>query len=199
MTILKMIKAYIADEQDEWDLYLGCLAGAYRCTPCKSTKLTPNLLSLGREIKLPADLLFGYAVNSTDVPSYCEYVKEIRAKVMHAYKIARQYLLSNARRSKILYDTNISYHNYNAGDVIWYLHESRKVGVTPKLKKKFDGPFVVKEKMSNVNFVIQMNREGQEKLVHHDKLKPYFGTNIPRWIQKISKNIKKQQSQKSVK
>ena len=32
-TIIHMIKAYLKGQQDEWDLDLGCLAGAYRATP----------------------------------------------------------------------------------------------------------------------------------------------------------------------
>ncbi|KAH3755765.1 hypothetical protein DPMN_190464 [Dreissena polymorpha] len=32
--IMKVVKAYLTDEEKDWDLYLGCLAGAYRSTPC---------------------------------------------------------------------------------------------------------------------------------------------------------------------
>ena len=49
-TLVRMIKAYLCQEQDEWDLHLGCLAGAYRATPNESTGLTPNLLTMGREV-----------------------------------------------------------------------------------------------------------------------------------------------------
>ena len=31
-TLVRMIKAYIKDEQTDWDLYLGCLAATYRAT-----------------------------------------------------------------------------------------------------------------------------------------------------------------------
>ena len=32
-TLLRMIKAYLCGEQQDWDLHLGCLAGPYRATP----------------------------------------------------------------------------------------------------------------------------------------------------------------------
>jgi transposase InsO family protein len=38
-TLLKIIKAYLID-QTEWDLFLGCIAGAYRSSPNETTKLT---------------------------------------------------------------------------------------------------------------------------------------------------------------
>ena len=47
-TLLRIIKAYLCDEQEEWDLHLGCLAGAYRATPHETTKMTPNFMTMGR-------------------------------------------------------------------------------------------------------------------------------------------------------
>ena len=46
--LLRMIKAYLCGELDEWDLHLGCLARAYRATPHETTKMTPNLMTMGR-------------------------------------------------------------------------------------------------------------------------------------------------------
>lgn len=44
------------------------------------------------------------------------------------------------------------------------------MGVAPKLDKAYDGPFIVKVKMSKINFVIQVDEKGTEKVVHHNKL-----------------------------
>ena len=80
-TLLRMIKAYPCGEQTEWDLHLGCLAGAYRATPNESTRLTPNLLTMGCEVRLPAELVFGStnAYNGEEITSYGEYVKSKNA------------------------------------------------------------------------------------------------------------------------
>ena len=48
-TLLQMVKAYLCGEQRDWDLHLRCLAGAYRATPNELTKLSLNLLTIGRE------------------------------------------------------------------------------------------------------------------------------------------------------
>lgn len=58
-----MIRAYLKGEQTDWDINLGCLAAAYRTTPQESTGLTPNLLMLGKEVRLPAELMFGSVIN----------------------------------------------------------------------------------------------------------------------------------------
>ena len=49
-TLLRMIKAYLKDSDEDWDQNLGCLAAAYRSTPHESTGMTPNALMLGREV-----------------------------------------------------------------------------------------------------------------------------------------------------
>ena len=57
-TVIKIIRAFIDGKQNNWDLYLGCLAGAYRSSLHESTGYTPNMLMLGREVRIPVDLLF---------------------------------------------------------------------------------------------------------------------------------------------
>jgi len=40
---------------------------------------------------------------------------------------------------------------------------------------------------SAINFVIQLDKTGAQRLVHHDKLKPYRGGSTPKWI--LSKRL----------
>ena len=78
-TLLRMIKAYLCGEQKDWDLYLGCLAGAYRATPNESTKMTPHLLTMRREVRLPAELMHRSATtfDGKDITSYGDYEARI--------------------------------------------------------------------------------------------------------------------------
>ena len=191
-TLLKMIKAFLADEQEDWDLHLSCLAGAYNATPHESTKMTPNLLTMGREVRLPANVVYGHKeVMYDDVPSKAEFVANVQEKMWHAQELARRYLGCSSKRSKEMYDAKLSFHPYKVGDIVWFLQESRKVGVCPKLEKTYDGPFVIKQKMSDLNFLLQMDANGQERLVHHNKLKLYEGQCPPKWVSRVSKSLTK--------
>ena len=192
-TLLKMMRAYLSGEQEDWDQNLGCLTGAYRATPNESTNLSPNLLSLGREIRLPVDVVYGHkeGTSHADVPGFCDYIEDLRDRMLHAHEVARKYLCSNAKRSKAIYDTRLVLSNYSPGDLVWYLHETRKVGICPKLEKRYDGPFVVKRKLSELNFELQFDKEGTYKVVHHNKLKPYEGESPPKWTVAVSKRIKR--------
>ncbi len=109
--------------------------------------------------------------------------------MLQAHDVASRHLASNAKRSKERYDVNISYHNYEIGDVVWFLHETRKIGTAPKLEQKYDGPYIVKWRRSAVNFLVQLDDAGTEKLVHHDKLKPYAGSTLPAWVTRARKKL----------
>ena len=100
-TLIKMVKAYLCGEQRNWDPHLGCLAGAYRASPHEATKLTPNLLTSGREVRLPAELIFGSveAYQGDEIISYGKYVDSLGTCIQHAHEIARRHLDSAAKRS----------------------------------------------------------------------------------------------------
>ncbi len=190
-TLIRMIKAYLCDEQDQWDRNLGCLAGAYRATPNESTGLTPNLLTMGREVRLPSELVFGSStvLDGQEVTSYGDYVNVLRSRMQRAHQVAREHLAIAAKRNKTMYDAKIAVNKYKAGDIVWCLAESRKVGVAPKLVRSYEGPYLVKQKVAEVNFILQTDKKVGQKLVHHNKLKPYEGTHPPKWILSAQKKI----------
>ena len=67
---LDRLSADILDQLPE------CLAGAYRTTQHASTNLTPNLMMLGREVRLPHEIVSGKTHFHTDkgVAAYSDYV-----------------------------------------------------------------------------------------------------------------------------
>ena len=189
-TLIKMIKAYQKGEQDNWDLHLGCIAGAYRSSQNETTRYTPNLLALGREIRQTTELIFGSATTDQQtITSYGEYVDSLRARMQKAHEIARRHIGEAAKRSKIIYDSKLSVNTFKAGDVVWCLAESRKVGVTQKLEHSYEGPYLIKTKYSDLTYVLMTDGKNKEKTVHHNKLKPYEGVNTPRWIIRAKRSL----------
>ena len=63
---------------------------AYRATPNESTGLSPNMLTLGREIVLPVDLMVGLPTDSVETQRYNEYVETLQESFQRAFKIARK-------------------------------------------------------------------------------------------------------------
>ncbi|CAC5382935.1 unnamed protein product [Mytilus coruscus] len=59
------------------------------------------------------------------------------------------------------------------------LDTARKVGISPKLKAPWKGPYVVVEAKSPV--LLKMKDRGREEVVHHDRLKLCIDREIPLW------------------
>jgi hypothetical protein len=146
---------------------------------------------MGREIRLPSELLFSSLLpdRQGEITDYGEYVNGLRDRMQHAHQIARQHLEAVAKRNKEFYDIKSSLHLYERGSVVWFLAEARKQGIAPKLEKTYQGPCLVKKKVSEQNYVIQLDASGTERLVHHDKLKPYEGKTPPRWVLKAKRKL----------
>ena len=98
--LLGMIRCCTEKANRNWDLYLPQLAAAVCSMVNRSTGFSANMLMLGREVTKPVDLVFGTTGEGTQDKSTPEYVKELRARMMHTHELAREHLRQNQARSK---------------------------------------------------------------------------------------------------
>ena len=79
------LRAMLLDRgQDDWDLVLPQIMRAFRGTPHTATGETPNLMMLGRELRLPDQLL--YTAPPTETATRHQYVLNVkeRLEVVHS-------------------------------------------------------------------------------------------------------------------
>ena len=190
-TLLAMIRAYIKGQQRNGDLNLGCLAGAYRATPNESTTLTPNMMMLGREVRLPHEVVYDGSVPNKfeNVSCYGEFVMGLQTRLQKSHEVARAHLHKAAETRKGRYDAKVNFNNFRVGDLVWMINETREIGVCPKLQPTFVGPYIVIDTYGDVNFKIQLDNKGKSRVVHHDKLKIYVGINPPGWAKKFANKV----------
>ena len=120
---------------------------------------------VGREVRMPADVIYGFTGSVTeDVPKYCDSVEYVQSRMLHTHAVARRYLQSSAKRSEAIYDTNVVLHAYKPGDLVWCLHETRKVGVPPKLEIRYFGPYLITERSMPYRYLECGN---EDRLVGH--------------------------------
>ena len=192
-TLLPMIRSYLQGQQREWDLNLGCLAGAYRMTPHESTTFTPNMLMLGREVRIPLEIIVGNPINQQDsTKTHGEYVTQLRDRLFKAHEVTRKHLENTATRQKHRYDAKCNINKFQLGDLVWLLNEIREVNVCPKLQPVYIGPYVVSKVLSIFDYEILLGPSGKSKIIHHDKLKAYVGNNPPKWAKIQKKKLCKQ-------
>lgn len=93
---------------------------AYNSTLHESTGISPYKLVLGREMSFPIDIITDTVDEAPNEPKYVsEYVKEMEDRMQAAHDTARKHLKVSAKRQKMLYNTNVKYHIYEKGDLVW--------------------------------------------------------------------------------
>ena len=97
---------------------------------------------------------------------------------------AREMLEQAARRQKRNYDKGDSRKSFTGRSFVWLHCESRKKGQCPKLQFKWDGPYLVITKLSDVVYRIQKSPQSKPKVVHFDRLKPYEGDPLESWLRR---------------
>jgi hypothetical protein len=178
-TVVGLIRAYMKGQQNEWDKNLCCIEEACKSTPSESTGFSANMLMLGREVRMPIDLIFPNPKFKNDI---C---------IGKAHQLTRKHLKTSAFRKKENYDVRISFHTYKIGDIVWLLDETRAVGRCHKLQDLWKGPYIISRKHSDLDYEIQISGRGNKTVVHHDKLKQchYQLGDLPGWLVRVRNSL----------
>ena len=171
--------------QRDWDEKLPLALFAYRSSPQESTGETPNLLMLGREVHLPIDLSTDLCRDDQELDRGLEtdYAENLRDKMRLAHERARKNTSDNSRRQKKIYDGKANAPKLTVGQFVWCYNKARTKGLSPKLQRRWQGPFLIIHQLSDVVYRIQAKNHGKKMVVHADRLKPYLGEPIASWIE----------------
>jgi len=175
-SLLNMLSAFVSDRGNDWDEHLPYVMMAYRSSKHSSTGCTPYSMIYGRECTMPVDLLFPDATSRTDAtPPPCgpEYVEYIRQVIQTSHKFARDHLHKAAVRQKKGYDAYAKDRpKFQPGDFVRYYYPPCKT--TNKFARPWIGPFQVMERVTAVDYRIQLVSDPEKKrVVHIDNLKAY--------------------------
>ncbi len=91
-------------DKTHWQDYVKPLTHAYNCTKNDVTGFSPYELMFGRQPGLPVDIAFGLPVKDGNTPSHSQYVKNLKARLEHSYKIAIQNARKVAEKNKKCFD-----------------------------------------------------------------------------------------------
>lgn len=72
---------------------------------------------------------------------------------------------------------------FGSGDLVWLHSPQRKKGISPKLRRPWEGPYVVAERLNDVVHSIQRGPRAKPKVVHRDHLWKYSGVECTDWFQ----------------
>ena len=183
-TLEEMLSKFVAEDQRNWDHCLPLMMLAYRSSTHDSTGFSPALLFLGREVRLPLDLLVGCPPPEAQTDrNYHEYVDRLQNDLHRIHEIARQKLLSASDRQKRNYDHRKHIIDFPPGSPVLLHSNRRRKGLSPKLQKRWDGPYLVIRLVSDYVYEIQKTPRSKKMTVHHDRLKPFHGQ-FQNWLRK---------------
>ena len=175
-----MLCGKIKENQRDWDLQLPACMMAYRGVVHESTRVSPNLLILGRELELSLDAITEAPPDAP--PLKTDYAQAVQKRLASAHNLARRHLSKAAMRQKRSYDKRLAGRPFVIGDSVWLHNVRRKKGRNSKLDCSWEGPYLVISVLSDVVYRIQKSRKAKQKVFHSDRLKPYLGPPLERWI-----------------
>jgi transposase InsO family protein len=182
-TLNSMLGKVVSDSQRDWDDRLPLVMAAYRAAPHSSTGFSPNRLFLGRENRMPLDLVMGLPPDEsnrfTDVNDFVAHQQDLADA---AGQVARDQLHAAAQRRKKDYDIRVKKKDHGVGDWVWYHYPRRYTGKSPKWSRCYVGPYLIIRLIEPSNYVLQKSERAKPFVVHADKLKRCYSPPSTGWI-----------------
>ena len=144
---------------------------AYRTTKQASTQARPFKLMFDRDPRKPTDVTFNTRLPPPQFVT--DYARHLQEQQHSARELVDAHLTAAQARQRANYNrgSTMDEDGYRKGELVWLHNSAVKRGLSPKLVKKWTGPFKVIEKHSPQNYKIQYHRGGRTRRVHTNRLK----------------------------
>lgn len=160
-TLLDYLAKFVDRQQSNWDKLLPLALLSYQAAVHETTKFTPAMLNLGRELVLPVDLWRGSPPDSDrSVPHYVQEKINAMESIREA---ARNKIFVAAESMKRRNDHTANQPDYQKGQLVWLFNPQRRIGRCPKLQCDWDGPYQVLRKISDLVYEIRLENGGRKK------------------------------------
>lgn len=137
----------------------------------ESTGFSPNELVFGHSVRGPLAALKGGLVPTEAPRNLIDFVNGFRHRLFRAGLLAREKLGQAQMKMKAQYDRGTVRHEFSPGDQVLALTPL----VTSPFQATFTGPYIVLEKVSDLNYrVATLGRRKSSQLYHVNLLKPYY-------------------------
>ena len=130
-TVNSMMGRVVSENQKDWYICLPYILAAYRASTHQLTEYTPNFLMFAREVRAPADLVFGIPAEKSP-SSYDDYSVEMEHRMKQAYCLVREHLMMKRR-----YDLRVRPQQFRRGQWVLYYNPRKFQGRQQKWQRKF--------------------------------------------------------------
>ena len=143
-TLEAMLSLYVDENQNDWDKYVSLIIMTYRATPHESPGLTPYMLTFEREISLPIELMVAYLPGLMQrFPVTMRMLKLCKSGSCQCLNQLEPNceLVPRGKRNSMKIRRPESHFFKN--DLVWFHTPHRKVGLSSKLQKYWQGPYKI--------------------------------------------------------
>ena len=170
-TLKSMLRKYCLETGKNWDEGIPFVLFAARDSVQESLGFSPADLVFAHSPRGPLKALKEKFLNSTNSPTnVLDYVSDFRERLLTANKIAKMSLSVVQSNMKRRFDKKAVKRELSVGDNVLVLLPI----AGSALSAKFSGPYVVKEKISDTNYVIHTpDRRRKTRVCHINMLKLY--------------------------
>jgi hypothetical protein len=166
--VIADILSKIIEDVKDWDKLVPLACLFYRASEHKATGCSPALLALGRELRLPVDVVFPTGrIEKTSVPEYLEQLEE---RLIIASELARKKLQmdwqnrdSNSRFWK-------NFRPLNLNKPVYVFNPSVTRGRIPKLNSNWHGPFRILEALNSHLYKVATGKRNAIQVIHRSNL-----------------------------
>ena len=172
-TMKNMMCHFAAGKPSQWDLYAPLISLAYNSQVHSSTKCTPFEMVMGPDsVRLPLDFAWGAppVIEDIDEPDYVSFLRDAMYDI-HEYALTN--LNAGLVTTKDRFDKGQFGKPYVKDDLVWRLKGRFESG-SRKFQKRYDGIYVVLEKLSNTSYHIKHLKTHKEEIVHFNRLKKAY-------------------------
>ena len=127
---------------------------------------------LACEVHLPIGLLLGVSPRHPQEleTSLHESVVDLHERMADICQLVKQHLQKTGERQKFSYDTRLAYNSHQAGDLVYSLDTTKKLGQNPKLRADiWQGPGIIIKRFSDLLSEVKLQAKERSKILHQDK------------------------------
>ncbi|CAF4574062.1 unnamed protein product [Rotaria sp. Silwood1] len=165
-TFCDQLKKYCHHNLTEWDNYLSAVVWAYNSTVHSTTQFIPYELAFNRRPLSP----FVSTPTAIKLMKPHDYWEKANRFKSFALRSARINIQQQQIASKERYDQGRRHPIYKAGDFVWLKLSINRT----KFDVRFDGPFVIINRINQVKYLIEHTELGYRQYEHLNNLIPFY-------------------------
>ncbi|XP_006813839.1 uncharacterized protein LOC100372062 [Saccoglossus kowalevskii] len=170
-TLKNMLRSYCTECPEDWDKGIPLVLFATRDTPSDSTGFSPFELVYGHNVRGPLKLLREQFLVAEPETNMLDYICKFRERLFKAGETAAEHLKVSQNVMKKKFDRNAKARQFSPGEKVLVLLPL----VSEPLAAKFSGPYEIKKKLSEVNYLISTpDRRKHQRVCHVNMIKKYF-------------------------